>query len=256
VNSRWRLGASFNNNHTDVGDRQMQNNFCGRSHGAHRVARRGRLHRRRESPAEAQAMGRPHRGRLNLAKGHNLKLTADESIRRGHRRDEQVRYSLVWNTVPIQFAQAAARAILLRGIPQNDRQNRQLRLPAVSTATSSKPHATRRTVAPAKKNNQGRYAATTAQASGAHQSDDPGSRALAINRSSTAVLSYFGNFAVCLHISFTDGGHLPSSSSASAAAAAMSGSRDAPSSACCSSRSCRRTREPLPVAGAHYVQQP
>jgi hypothetical protein len=58
--------------------------------------------------------------------GQNLKLTAEEfDPDTDVSEDQQVRYSLVWEYVPIQFAQLRAGVRYYDGIPQNDRQNRQ-----------------------------------------------------------------------------------------------------------------------------------
>jgi len=127
VNSRWRLGASFNNNHTDVGDRQMQNIFAGVRTGP--IAWLGEVDYIDDEsllPKRKQWAGLIEAD-WNLAKGHNLKLTAEEFDPDADiDEDEQVRYSLVWEYVPIQFAQLRLGYRYYDGIPQNDRQNRQL----------------------------------------------------------------------------------------------------------------------------------
>ncbi len=126
VNSRWRAGASFNTNHSDVGDRQMQNVFAGIRTGP--IAWLGEVDYIDDKslvPTRKQWAGLIEAD-WNLLKGHNLKLTAeyfDPSTDIDE--NQQVRYSVVWEYVPIQFAQLRAGYRYYDGIPQNDRQNRQ-----------------------------------------------------------------------------------------------------------------------------------
>ncbi|HEX2494312.1 MAG TPA: porin [Steroidobacter sp.] len=123
----WRFGASFNFNDADAGDRQMQGLFAG--------LRTGPIAWLAEADYiddDSFPTGTRHlwAGLLEanwaFRKGHNLKLTAeyfdpDEDVDE----DEQNRFSLVWEYVPIQFFQLRAGARIYDGIPQNDLQNRQ-----------------------------------------------------------------------------------------------------------------------------------
>jgi hypothetical protein len=126
VNSRWRAGASFNTNHTDVGDRQMQNVFGGiRTGPIAWLAEVDYIDDKSLVPGRKQWAGLIEAD-WNLAKGHNLKLTAENfDPSTDISEDQQVRYSLVWEYVPMQFAQLRAGFRYYDGIPQNDLQNRQ-----------------------------------------------------------------------------------------------------------------------------------
>jgi hypothetical protein len=127
VAAEWRAGASFNVNNADVGKRQMQNIFAG--------VRTGPIAWLGEADYILDDSFTPRRKQWaglieadwNFRQGHNLKVTAetfDPDTDVGE--DNQVRYSLVWEYVPIQFAQLRAGVRNYDGIPQNDLQNRLL----------------------------------------------------------------------------------------------------------------------------------
>lgn len=125
---RWRLGASYNLNHTDAGDRQMAGLFAG--------VRTGPIVWLAEADyIEDETLGALQRNQwVGLAEanwwivqGHNLKLTAemfepDDDVDE----DEQARYSAVYEWNPIQFLQLRAGARVYDGIPQNNLQNRRV----------------------------------------------------------------------------------------------------------------------------------
>lgn len=126
--SQWRAGASYNFNHTDVGDRSAQGLFAGLRTGP--VAWLGEADYIRDetlgSDTRKQWVGLLEANWL-LTQGQNLKLTAelfepDTNVDE----DEQNRYSIVWEYVPIQFLQLRIGARVYDGIPQNDLQNRKL----------------------------------------------------------------------------------------------------------------------------------
>ena len=125
VTSRWRGGASFNINHSDVGDRKMQNIFAGVRSGpiawlgeADYIVDDSVAPRRKQWAGLIEA-------NWNFHAGHNLKLTAENfDPDTAVSQDQQVRYSLLWEFTPIQFVQLRAGVRHYDGIPQNDRQNR------------------------------------------------------------------------------------------------------------------------------------
>lgn len=128
IQNIWRFGAGFNLNDTDVGDRQMQGVFAG--------VRTGPVAWLAEADyIEDETLGSMERtqwvGLIEanwlVTQGNNLKLTAeffepDNDVDE----DEQTRYSLLWEYIPIQFVQLRAGARIYDGIPQNDLQNRKL----------------------------------------------------------------------------------------------------------------------------------
>jgi hypothetical protein len=128
IQSAWRLGAGFNYNNADAGDRQMQGVFAGLRTGpiawlaeADYIIDDGFADgRRREWVGLLE-------GNWKFLAGHNLKLSAeyfdpDADVDE----DQQNRYSLVWEYTPVQFLQLRAGARIYDGIPQNPLQNRKL----------------------------------------------------------------------------------------------------------------------------------
>ena len=127
VRPAWRIGASYNLNDADAGERRMQGLFAGLRTGpiawlaeADYIIDEGFAPRRRLWVGLLE-------GNWSIAPGHNLKLTAeyfepDTDVDE----DEQNRYSAVWEFVPFQFLQIRAGARYYDGIPQNDLQNRRL----------------------------------------------------------------------------------------------------------------------------------
>jgi hypothetical protein len=122
----WRVGASFNTNHTEVGDRRMGNLFAGLRTGpiawlaeADYIDDHSLVPRRKQWAGLVEAD-------WNLLPGQNLKLTAENfDPDTDVSEDQQARYSLLWEYAPIQFVQLRAGVRYYDGIPQNDRQNRQ-----------------------------------------------------------------------------------------------------------------------------------
>lgn len=127
IRSAWRVGASFNLNDADAGDRQMQGVFAG--------LRTGPISWLAEADYITDDSFSDRRkiwaglieGNWMYSQGHNLKLTAeffepDEDIDE----DEQNRFSLVWEYVPMQFLQVRTGVRIYDGIPQNDQQNRRV----------------------------------------------------------------------------------------------------------------------------------
>lgn len=130
VQNAWRVGAGFNLNHTDAGDRQMQGVFAGVRTGP--IAWLAEADYLVDKTLGPQPGGESERkqwvGLIEanwlISRGQNLKLTAevfepDTAIDE----DEQNRYSLLWEYFPFQFVQLRVGARIYDGIPQNDLQN-------------------------------------------------------------------------------------------------------------------------------------
>ncbi|MBB6092599.1 hypothetical protein HNQ60_001477 [Povalibacter uvarum] len=128
VQSVWRLGASYNFNDADVGERQLAGLFAGMRTGP--IAWLAEADYVKD---EGFAAGERNQwvGLLEanwlISQGNNLKITAeffepDDDVDE----DEQDRYSAVWEYTPIQFLQLRLGVRIYDGIPQNDLQNRKL----------------------------------------------------------------------------------------------------------------------------------
>ena len=126
VKDRWRVGASFNFNDADIGDRQMQNVFFGLRTGP--ISWLAQVDYIRDDslagPERKQWVGLIE-GNWWFTKGNNLKLTyeffdPDDDVSE----DEQTRWSGVWNFFPFQFTETRLGIRLYDGIPQDNKQNR------------------------------------------------------------------------------------------------------------------------------------
>jgi hypothetical protein len=128
VQSAWRVGLGASYNDADAGERWLAGAFAGVRTGpiawlaeADFVADDSLAGTRREMWVGLLEAN------WTVAKGHNLKLTAEY-----HEpdidvdEDEQNRWSVVWEFTPIQFVQLRVGARIYDGIPQNDLQNRRL----------------------------------------------------------------------------------------------------------------------------------
>ncbi len=126
VQSVWRIGAGFNWNHTDGGERRMQGVFAGLRTGPIAwLAEADYLTDETLGPEQRKQWVGLIEANWWIARGHNLKLTAevfepDTDVDE----DEQNRYSLVYELFPFQFVQLRVGARIYDGIPQNDAQNR------------------------------------------------------------------------------------------------------------------------------------
>ncbi|MEP7311708.1 MAG: hypothetical protein ABI859_03955 [Pseudomonadota bacterium] len=123
---RWRVGASFNFNDSDAGDRRMQNVYAGLRTGP--VAWLAEIDYIVDEGffggARHQVLGLVE-ANWNLRAGQNLKLSLegfdpDTDVSE----DEQNRVSLVWEYAPLPYVQLRIGARIYDGIPQNDLQNR------------------------------------------------------------------------------------------------------------------------------------
>lgn len=127
IQSVWRLGASFNYNDADAGERQMQGVFAGLRTGPIAWLAEADYITDDSFPERRKLWAGLLEGNWLFLPGHNLKLTAeyfdpDDDVDE----DEQNRFSLVWEYVPMQFLQLRAGARIYDGIPQNDQQNRRV----------------------------------------------------------------------------------------------------------------------------------
>ncbi len=126
VDAAWRLGASYNLNDADGGDRHLAALFAGLRTGpivwlaeADYIKDQGLVGGpRRQWAGLIEANWAPRRG-------HNLKATLERfEPDTGFDDDEQHRYSLVWEYTPIQYLQLRAGVRIYDGIPQDAQQNR------------------------------------------------------------------------------------------------------------------------------------
>jgi hypothetical protein len=127
VRGSWRVGASLNVNDSAAGDRRMQNLFAG--------LRTGPIMWLAEADYVVDDIAQGERSQWvglfeanwNFLRGHNLKVTTEfldpnDDVDE----DEQARYGVVWEYVPIQFLQLRVGARRYDGIPQSDLQNRRI----------------------------------------------------------------------------------------------------------------------------------
>ncbi len=128
VTTRGRLGASVSETHADAGDRQAYALVAGLRTGA--VAWLGEIDAVRDAGFAggtrtlAAALGEAN---WSIARGHNLKLTAEWFDPDRHLdEDERTRFSVVYELTPIPFLQLRAGWRRSRGIPQSDTDHRQL----------------------------------------------------------------------------------------------------------------------------------
>jgi hypothetical protein len=121
----WRVGASFNFNDADVGDRQMQNVFAGLKTGPVAwLAELDYIIDDSYAEGERRLWTTLVEANWGYKQGHNLKLTfewfdPDDDVDE----DERNRASLVWEYNPFQFVQARIGYRNSGGIPQNPAQN-------------------------------------------------------------------------------------------------------------------------------------
>ena len=125
VQPDWRVGASASANYNGDADRRMQSAFAGLRTGIVSWLASGVYITDDGTPTgrlkQRATLGE---GNVEVAKGHNLKLTyeyydPDADLKEDHRE----RYSVVWEYVPFQFTQFRAGVRKSHGIPQNDAQN-------------------------------------------------------------------------------------------------------------------------------------
>ena len=125
VQPDWRVGASASANYNGDADRRMQSAFAGLRTGIVSWLASGVYITDDGTPAgRLKQRATLVEGNVEVAKGHNLKLTyeyydPDADLKEDHRE----RYSVVWEYVPFQFTQFRLGVRKNHGIPQNDAQN-------------------------------------------------------------------------------------------------------------------------------------
>ena len=125
VQPDWRVGASASANYNGDADRRMQSAFAGLRTGIVSWLASGVYITDDGTPTgRLKQWATLVEGNVEVAKGHNLKLTyeyydPDADLKEDHRE----RYSVVWEYVPFQFTQFRAGVRKSHGIPQNDAQN-------------------------------------------------------------------------------------------------------------------------------------
>jgi hypothetical protein len=126
VQNRWRAGISLNSNNADAGDRQLGGVFAGlRTGPISWLAEADYIKDKGFADGERKQLVGLLEGNWLIAKGHNLKITAehfdpDDDVDE----DAQARYSIVYEFTPIQFLQLRGGLRIYDGIPQNDADNR------------------------------------------------------------------------------------------------------------------------------------
>jgi len=125
VQPDWRVGASASANYNGDADRRMQSAFAGLRTGIVSWLASGVYITDDGTPTgRLKQWATLVEGNVEVAKGHNLKLTyeyydPDADLKEDHRE----RYSVVWEYVPFQFTQFRLGVRKNHGIPQNDAQN-------------------------------------------------------------------------------------------------------------------------------------
>jgi hypothetical protein len=125
VMSRWRVGASYNTNNSDLGDRDMQGVFVGLRTGP--ISWLGEIDRiTDEVPGpDRDIQVSLLEGNWRFAKGHNLKVSYEfhdpDDVAE---EDERERYSLVWEYTPFQLMQSRVGVRAYNGVPGSAPTNR------------------------------------------------------------------------------------------------------------------------------------
>src|SRR5712692_4323213 len=125
VQPDWRFGASVSTNYNGGADRKMQNFFAGLRTGSVSWLASGIYVTDDGTPTgRRRQWATLVEGNIEVAKGHNLKLTYEYYDPNADvREDQRERYSAVWEYVPFQFTQFRAGVRKNNGIPQNNAQN-------------------------------------------------------------------------------------------------------------------------------------
>jgi hypothetical protein len=125
VESAWRVGLSTITNFNGAADSRMQSVFAGL-----RTGRVSWLASGIYMTEDGTSTGRKKQwatlaeGNVEVAKGHNLKLTYEYYDPNADlKEDQRERYSAVWEYLPFQFTQFRLGARKSNGIPQNNAQN-------------------------------------------------------------------------------------------------------------------------------------
>ncbi len=125
VQPDWRVGASYSANYNGAADRRMQSVFAGLRTGIVAWLASGIYITDDGTPTgQLKQWATLVEGNVEVAKGHNLKLTYEYyDPNQDVKEDQRERYSVVWEYMPIQFTQFRLGARKNNGIPQNNAQN-------------------------------------------------------------------------------------------------------------------------------------
>ena len=125
VQPDWRVGASYSANYNGTADRRMQSVFAGLRTGIVAWLASGIYITDDGTPTgRLRQWATLLEGNVEVAKGHNLKLTYEYyDPNKDLKEDQRERYSVVWEYMPIQFTQFRLGARKNNGIPQNNAQN-------------------------------------------------------------------------------------------------------------------------------------
>jgi len=125
VQPDWRVGASYSANYNGAADRRMQSVFAGLRTGIVAWLASGIYVTDDGTPTgRLRQWATLLEGNVEVAKGHNLKLTYEYyDPNQDVKEDQRERYSVVWEYMPIQFTQFRLGARKNNGIPQNNAQN-------------------------------------------------------------------------------------------------------------------------------------
>jgi len=125
VQPDWRVGASYSANYNGAADRRMQSVFAGLRTGIVVWLASGIYITDDGTPTgRLRQWATLVEGNVEVAKGHNLKLTYEYyDPNKDLKEDQRERYSVVWEYMPIQFTQFRLGARKNNGIPQNNAQN-------------------------------------------------------------------------------------------------------------------------------------
>ena len=127
VVSRWRIGASYNYNNADLGNREIRGGYVGVRTGPIAWLAEVDLVTDDVPTGERDTYVSLLEGNWRVRAGHNLKVTyeyfdPDDDIDE----DERERYSVVWEHSPMQHLQSRIGMRFYNGVPEDDASNRDL----------------------------------------------------------------------------------------------------------------------------------
>lgn len=125
VRPRWRIGASYNYNDADLGDREIRAAFVGFRTGPIAWLAEADLITDDGPLGERDTYVSLLEGNWRLRRGHNLKVTyeyfdPDDDVDE----DERERYSMVWELSPMQNLQSRIGLRFYNGVPEDAASNR------------------------------------------------------------------------------------------------------------------------------------
>ena len=124
--SRWRIGASVNQNNDPLGDRNMLGVFAGfRTGPISWLAEVDFIEDKVPNGRDNEIMATIVEGNWRIRKGHNLKVSYDfVDPSDGGSEDELERYSILWEYSPIQLLQTRVGFRAYNGVPTQPSTNR------------------------------------------------------------------------------------------------------------------------------------